>query len=325
MAAPLVSVILPVYNGSGCLRDAVESVLAQTYQPVELIAVNDGSTDDSADILAAYGSRLVLINQANGGVARARNAGLAAARGEFVAFLDQDDWWLPEKVAKQVELFLSDAGLGLVHTGIDQFDDRCNRYGATVYDTGGSRSLLGNCFDRLLLGNGVFNSSVMIRKSVLAKAGMFDVTLGGNTVQDFDLWLRIARHFRFGYLSEKLAVLRLHAGQGSWDRRAMLRDELIVLERAAGREELRRSPALRSRVAVICDGLGVAHLDANEWGLARRCFFRGLLSRPTSRLAALSLISLLPGSMIAWFRRQRSRPAEPVMEPLRPTEVAATP
>ena len=121
-----------------------------------------------------------------------RNAGIEASDGDLIAFLDQDDWWLREKVERQVALFLAPASLGLVHTGILQYSETAQAVVDGVYDTSGSHLLQGNCYGRLLLGNGVYNSSVMIRRSVLGPAGMFDPAILGNTVQDYDLWLRIA-------------------------------------------------------------------------------------------------------------------------------------
>src|SRR5581483_4857500 len=105
MAAPLVSVVVPVYNGAKYLRQALDSALGQTYPRLQLVIVDDGSTDSSAEIIASYGPRLCSIRQANAGVACARNAGIRAAAGDLIAFLDQDDWWLPEKVDRQVERF----------------------------------------------------------------------------------------------------------------------------------------------------------------------------------------------------------------------------
>src|SRR5437868_98518 len=95
---PLVSAILPVYNGSAFIRDAIESVLAQTHQPIECIVVDDGSTDDTADVARTYEPRVRVIQQPNQRVARARNHGASVAAGELLAFLDADDVWCPERV-----------------------------------------------------------------------------------------------------------------------------------------------------------------------------------------------------------------------------------
>ena len=110
--APTVSVIIPAFNAGWCVRKAIDSVLAQDYADSEVIVVNDGSTDDTAAVLASYGSAIRLIDQPNGGMSNARNAGIRAARGEFLAFLDSDDWWLPGKLTQQVELLRRHPELG---------------------------------------------------------------------------------------------------------------------------------------------------------------------------------------------------------------------
>jgi glycosyltransferase involved in cell wall biosynthesis len=105
MSEPLISCIVPVYNNAQYVAEALDSIFAQTYRPLEVIVVDDGSTDDTAAVVGRYSDRVTYIRQANGGPALARNRGLAAARGEFVAFLDADDWWHPEKLARQMARF----------------------------------------------------------------------------------------------------------------------------------------------------------------------------------------------------------------------------
>jgi glycosyltransferase involved in cell wall biosynthesis len=307
MATPLVSAVVPVYNGARYLRQALDSALAQTYQPLQVVVVDDGSTDASPDIIASYGARVLSIRQANAGVAQARNTGLRAACGELIAFLDQDDWWLPEKVARQVERFQADPDLGLVHTGILQYSESAGQVVEGVYDTGPSPLLTGPCYDRLLLGNGVYNSSVMIRKAALARSGLFDPGIPGNTCQDYDLWLRIARHYPFAYVAEPLAALRLHPEQGTWNRRAMLGDELRLVERALGESTQAPSRELRARLANLLDALGVAHLDAEGPRAARPYFARALRARWSARAALLYAASFLPPGGIAWLRRHKAR------------------
>ena len=103
-SAPTISVVIPAYNAETYIVETVESVLAQTADLLEVIVVNDGSTDRTEELLQGFGDRITLLSQENSGVARARNAGLEVARGEYIAFLDSDDAWLPEKTAKQLEV-----------------------------------------------------------------------------------------------------------------------------------------------------------------------------------------------------------------------------
>src|SRR5437773_3781756 len=114
-----VSVVIPTYNYARYLPEAIDSALAQTHAPLEVIVVDDGSTDDTPRVLAVYGDRIRVIRQANRGPGAARNTGIAAARGEYVGFLDADDVWLPRKLELQMARFEADQGLGLVHCGAE--------------------------------------------------------------------------------------------------------------------------------------------------------------------------------------------------------------
>jgi glycosyltransferase involved in cell wall biosynthesis len=307
MPSPLVSVVIPVYNGAKFLGAAIESVLAQTYQPIELIIVDDGSTDDSPELIDSYGSRVVAVRQKNGGVGRARNAGILSARGDFVAFLDQDDWWMSDKVEKQVRVFLTNDRVGLVHTGVDHYDELTAAFVKPLDPSSRPEELVGNCYDRLLLGNHIYNSSVMVRKSTLDAVGGLDVEICGNTVQDYDLWLRFAQQTAFAYLPDKLLVIRLHREQGRWNRRQMLTQELRLLERLMSHPARPIPGNLAARVATVWHDLGVAHLDASERDEARGCFVRSIRIRWSSRVAMLCVASCLPRPAIDWLRRARAK------------------
>lgn len=121
MKQPLISCIVPVYNGELYLREAIDSILAQTYRPLEIIVVDDGSTDATPDVVAGYGDRLRYIRQPNAGPGAARNHGLNLAQGEFIAFLDADDLWHPDKLARQMTRFLNRPDLDLCITYAQHF------------------------------------------------------------------------------------------------------------------------------------------------------------------------------------------------------------
>ena len=110
--APRVSVVIPTYNRAGCLPRAIDSVLAQTFDDYEIIVIDDGSSDNTSEVLAAYGDRVCVVKQVNQGVSAARNHGIRVARGEFVAFLDSDDEWLPRKLEAQVQYLNSHSDVG---------------------------------------------------------------------------------------------------------------------------------------------------------------------------------------------------------------------
>jgi len=119
---PLVSVVIPVYNGERFLRESLESVVAQTFQDYEIVCVDDGSTDGSCALLKQYGARVRVIQQANAGQSAARNVGVRQATGGFVAFLDQDDRWYPSKLAQQVTVLSAEPDVAMVHCNYDRMD-----------------------------------------------------------------------------------------------------------------------------------------------------------------------------------------------------------
>ena len=306
MEEPLVSAVIPVYNGERFLRESLESVFAQTYPSLEVVVVDDGSTDGSAALIDSYGTRLIAVHQENQGVGGARNTGMTRAGGRFVAFCDQDDRWRPKKIEKQVALFLADDALGLVHTDVLHYDEAKSVFAGPLDPAAEPHRLAGDCYQRLLLDNQIYNSSVMVRASVLEEVGLCDPEIRGNTVQDYDLWLRIARRSRFAFLDEPLTVFRVHSDQGTWDRRLMLTEESRLLERVLAEDRAAVSDEMRLRMAGLYDALGTAHVDAGERGLARRNFARSLKWRRTRRAALLWAVCLLPAPVIRRLQAARA-------------------
>jgi GT2 family glycosyltransferase len=183
-ARPLVSVILPTYNRCQWLPQAIESVLGQTYAPLELIVVDDGSTDGTRDLLKSYGSGIQVLHQANTGVSGARNAGIRAARGELIALLDSDDRWLPEKLEHQVAYFQASR-----RAMICQTEEIWIRNGKRVNPKKRHRKYSGMIFEKTLPLCLVSPSAVMMRAALFREVGLFDEALPA--CEDYDLWLRI--------------------------------------------------------------------------------------------------------------------------------------
>ena len=204
-----ISVIIPTHDYGRFIREAIDSVLAQTYPVLEVIVVDDGSTDDTPEILAGFGNRIVTVVQNNAGVAAARNAGMAVARGEYLAFLDSDDLWLPEKIEKQLALFEADPGLGLVHCGAERFDAAGKTLSVEVSGLEGwvARELLARGQGLIAVG-----SSMMVRRKVADEIGGFDSRLPA--CEDGDFCYRVALRYRFGFVPEPLVRYRQH-GDGN--------------------------------------------------------------------------------------------------------------
>ena len=206
---PLVSVVIPVYNGERFLRESLESVFAQTFHDYEIVCVDDGSTDGSCALLKQYGARLRIIQQANASQSAARNAGVEIAAGRFVAFLDQDDRWYPAKLAQQVAELIAKPDVAMVHCNYDRMDGdgRVLVAGAALAE---QTSALASPLGRVLGEALVFPSAMMVRRDAFQRVGGFDSELRG--FEDFDLIARLKQQGRCVLLPEPGMAYRLHAG-----------------------------------------------------------------------------------------------------------------
>ncbi len=234
---PLVSVIIPAYNVAGFIRETLESVFAQTFDNYEIILINDGSPD-TAELeseTAPFINDITYLKQSNKGAGAARNAGLRIARGEYVAFLDGDDLWLPEFLAEQLTLIHSNDGYDLVYADAVNLDGNVLSR-ATNMDFNQSdgpvtvRSLVtGTC--------SVITSSVVARRELVVAVGLFDESFPNS--QDFDLWLRMAKHgARMTYQKKVLVHRRIYEGSLASNAVKSLGGEIKVLEKAARRTDL---------------------------------------------------------------------------------------
>jgi glycosyltransferase involved in cell wall biosynthesis len=185
MDNPTVSVIIPTYNRAGMLKEAIDSVLAQDYSDFELIVVDDGSTDGTPQILNCHAGKIKHICQRNQGVSAARNRGIAAASGGFIAFLDSDDLWLPGKLTIQTEFLRSTPDALICQT-----EEIWIRNGVRVNPRKRHRKYSGMIFERSLALCLVSPSAVMVRRSLFDKFGLFDESLPA--CEDYDMWLRVS-------------------------------------------------------------------------------------------------------------------------------------
>jgi glycosyltransferase involved in cell wall biosynthesis len=237
---PDVSVIIPVYNQARFVAEALESALAQSLSPLDVIVVDDGSTDGTPEVLETFARdpRVRLIRQENRGVAAARNAGAATARGQFFAFLDADDIWLPAKLERQRERFATDAEIVLVHCGVAEVDETKQLLRERVDGLEGNivHDLL--FFERsVILGGG---SGLMVPSQFFRELGGFDERM--STSADWDFFYRCASRGRVGFVPEVLLQYRIHGGNMHGNIRAMRNDMLLGFAKAfaEGGPELRR-------------------------------------------------------------------------------------
>jgi len=205
--APLVSVIMPVYNAAHYLPEAIESILNQTFSDFEFVIINDGSADESAEILDHYRQRDTRINiyqQENKGVTASLNRGLSLARGKHIARQDADDVSLPERFEKQVDYLKHNLQIGVVGCAINLINGQGRIIGSNSFQT--NPDLLEWV---LLFGSPLAHPSVMMRTEIVNKIGGYSMKYA--TAQDYDLWGRLSKHTKFANLSEHLVCYRVHA------------------------------------------------------------------------------------------------------------------
>lgn len=227
----LVSVIIPAYNHGQYVGETLASVLGQTYRPVEVIVVDDGSTDDTALRVAEFSGPLIYHRQANRGMAGARNQGIALAQGELISFLDDDDLWEPDYLATVVPLLAAEPDIAAVYTGFKSLDGT-----GQLLPQGGTRVVASEMLYDALVDGGFFPACCLtVRKEVLDELGALDEALRGN--DDWDLMLRLAQHRRVVGLAAPLAIHREHSGGLSSNYEHMLEDNLRAVAKHFGPEE----------------------------------------------------------------------------------------
>jgi len=304
-----VSVVIPSYNSAHHISETLESVFNQSYRPHEIIVVDDGSTDNTRAVLEKYGDRIIYVYQKNAGEPAARNTGIRRASGEFIAFLDADDLWLPNKLTLQMDYFGKHPEVDLVYTDMKQFNEN-----GIVHESikewlkmsPPSGYVFPQLFAETLFGSG----TVVFRKSCVEKAGFFDETFFVGS--DYEMWLRMARHFQFGYVDVPLMMYRHHANMATrglgrslqngvpWEGKVI--HKILALYPEA-EKELGRS-AVRRRRARPYLYLGIGLLERGEHAEARKLLSQSLRIWPwTQRGVVRYAATFLTPSQLAKIKR----------------------
>ncbi|HEY7406227.1 MAG TPA: glycosyltransferase [Candidatus Angelobacter sp.] len=312
-----VSVVIATYNRSRQVREAIDSVLAQTVPVREIIVVDDGSRDDTREQLLAYGDRIRPFFQANGGASAARNLAMRKAQGSWIAFLDDDDVWVPEKIEQQWKLVENDSALGLVYCSDYAVDEQLR----VLYERKAQEGNRGEVFERLLIKNFIFTSCVMARRDAVEKAGYM---LGEyKFAQDWDLWLKIAAENPVDFAPAPLVLYRQSpTGCLTHDMKAddRLLEMKTIMQRALALRDV--SPATRRRAAFEIESQWAsASLVNGKNAAALPHALRAVAAKPTwlegYRLTAYSLV---PSGLRTWAKKMLGRnaasasPAKPVAE-----------
>src|SRR4030066_1147661 len=224
---PLVSIILPTYNCASFLPHSIGTILSQTYNSYEIIVIDDGSTDNTKEVLYPFIQRIKYIRlEQNKGLPTARNIGILSAQGKYIAFIDADDLWLPEKLQTDIEYFETHPEVSMVYSKHINIDEK----GCVVNGSVKKQLPSGNIFIQLFSEqNFIITSSVVVRKEIFETTGLFDEQLFN--CQDWDMWLRIAFHFKVAGINKPLVKYRHNPHSLSKNRNNVLKYQKIIIDK----------------------------------------------------------------------------------------------
>lgn len=304
---PLVSIVIPSYNSEKYIADTIDSILKQSLKDFELIIVDDGSKDRTPAIVSEYESPVRLITQTNAGVCVARNRGLKEAQGQFICFMDHDDYWFPEKLARQIEVFTSHPEAGVVYSSFvrwhisedagfpapDSFDI------ASIPDEI-DPEFSGWIYHHFLIDCWMLTSTAMFRVDVLQECGGFDVTLPYS--EDWELWLRISRVYPMIKLKRPTTLYRQHKDQGNLVVRDVdFRTSLLTntVEKWGfysndGRRTNRHQ--FFKQLALYHASFALSHLNAGKLDIALRSFLKAWRCAPSN----LKYLAYIPMALLGW-------------------------
>jgi glycosyltransferase involved in cell wall biosynthesis len=312
---PLVSVIMPAYNAERYVLEAVRSVLDQDYQPVEIVLIDDGSTDNTVELVRREAPQARIIQQANSGVAAARNTGLQGARGELLCFLDADDGWFPGKLRAQVDYLQRHPQVGLVfhRWGVWKPDEQGVYHPPTEWPVPIASEIdpaqSGWIYPQLLLNCIVHTSTVMMRREVFEKIGFFETTLING--EDYHYWLRVSRKYEMHQLAGIYSFYRIVGGSLTNNAPKPKNYEYYVVKGAIDQWGL-SSPhgaslpqALASqRLGKLAFDYGYQHFHGGSPTLARQAFWQTLRHQPWRWRALPYWLASLGKELLGWMGKE---------------------
>jgi glycosyltransferase involved in cell wall biosynthesis len=291
--ATLVSVIIPAYNAEGYIKQTIDSALAQTYKNIEVIVIDDGSSDNTISVIEKFGDKVNLFKQPNAGVSKARNHAISLAKGYWVAFIDADDIWEPKKLETQIKS-LNNARwshTNSLYIGANQ-DGKTSRSELT-------KQYGGDIFSKLIVNNFITTSTVLIERVLINEFNGFDESL--EALEDWKLWIEISKTTEIAYNPELLAKYRVYDGSTSRKARKVLPLHLKVITSVFGelprshRNQSLEKEALSQSFA-ICSYIAE---DSTNYSFSLYCAYKAILNKPISvrlyKRVARTLINCILG------------------------------
>jgi glycosyltransferase involved in cell wall biosynthesis len=296
---PTVSVVIPTYNRAYIVDHAIKSVLSQTYRDLELIVVDDGSTDNTEQIVREGGDHRIryLRHEKNQGMSAARNTGIRASSGEYIAFQDSDDVWVPEKLQKQMEVFGSLPGkVGVVYSGLLRINNGNKRYipykknikvDGFIHDV-----FLDSCLTNL--------PTAVVRKSCFEKSGMFDEYLFG--LEDMELFFRISKFYEFKFLKETLVFSHLLPDSISFNIDALIKSSTFILDKY-----FKEFSKKKGRLSKRFYSLGHVLCESRDFARGKEYLFKSVKACPSNGKALLAYLLSLSNNQKFYQKMVRSQ------------------
>ena len=307
-AAPIVSIIIPTFNCELYIAETIASVLGQSFKDIELIVIDDGSTDRTAEIVASFASPVRLITQRNAGVCAARNRGINEAAGKYICLMDHDDYWFPEKLARQVRELQLSLETGGVYSAFTlwhrdategEFPDP-GSFDLNAYPDDIDADFSGWIYHQFLVDCWMLTSTAMFRAEVFAHCGLFDEALPYS--EDWDLWLRISQNYPLIKLRRPYTLYRQHAHQGNRVNRDIdYRTRLLIgavkkwgLCSRDGRCVSRHR--FNEQLATYHTEFALGHLRAGNKRRAISAFIKAWWAHPQN----LKALAYVPATFVGW-------------------------
>jgi len=304
---PTVSVIIPTYNNATYLADAIESVMAQTFRDIEIIVIDDGSTDQTDQVMSTYANRVVFIRQANHGPSAARNRGIAEAQGKYLAFLDSDDLYLPDKISLQVSFLEAHPEIDLVYSDGVRFKISKGKKTTLPLSTTGEVIIVRSAPDQYvfhLMTRNIFPiHAPLVKRESIVKVNGFDEML--TACEDWDLWFRIAEQYHFTFVDGEVVNYRVTPDSNSSDAPRNYHEARNVLLKIGQSPAFMKAPDHVLREYFY--QLGLTDLALGIGKEAKAAFQKSLTFKPLCAYAGVAylLTSLLGNQAFLFYRFKR--------------------
>ena len=314
--SPVISAVIPAYNSAAFIHQAVASINAQSYQVDEIIIIDDGSTDNTEEIVKDLGDKIRYLRQDNQGPSAARNSGVQAARGDLVAFLDADDQWTPGRIQQQLAIMQHNSSLALVAGDMAEINLQDKIIVASVLNKHSLRETFANlegapvpnALSLLMKINFIPTGTVLAKRSSLLNAGGFNEKIRYG--EDLELWARIAANEAIACLPEVMMLRRQHDHNATRSMEPLLKDLVKVTSsvRSWGARHLSRQgvdPNLL--VADAFNNLGYWQFSSGQFATARQTFKNSLREKLTTRALFYQSLCIMPASLIRGLRQFKQK------------------